>query len=86
MSAEKHVQLRDKGRETLTRNTITVTDGDTVLLEQLVATHREILLAKGNYKEMGLNLRLSAGTVKSRLHRARAALLRLREENLAPVH
>jgi DNA-directed RNA polymerase specialized sigma24 family protein len=86
MASETHEQISGKGHGTLTRSTVIVTEEDAPLLLQLAPPHREILLAKGNYKEVGLNLRLPLGTVRSRLHRARAALNRLREEGSTLLH
>jgi hypothetical protein len=50
MSAETQEQLSSKRHGTLTRHTVTVTQQDAQLLEQLTPAQREILLAKGNYK------------------------------------
>ena len=51
---------------------------DLELIDQLKAEHREILLCDGSYVERATKLNLAIGTVRSRLHRARAALEALR--------
>ena len=53
--------------------------GDAELLEQLSEPHRAILLFHGSYQECSEALNIPLGTVRSRLHRARAALEALRE-------
>jgi DNA-directed RNA polymerase specialized sigma24 family protein len=57
--------------------------GDEDLLDQLSPQHREILQAEGHYAELAEKLGVAIGTVRSRLHRARAALAKLREERTA---
>jgi hypothetical protein len=52
--------------------------GDTELLDQLKAEHREVLFSRGTYQERAQALNIPVGTVRSRLHRARAALEALR--------
>jgi len=52
---------------------------DQELINQLSATQQEILLAKGDYSELSSQLGIPLGTVRSRLHRARAALTKLRQ-------
>jgi hypothetical protein len=54
--------------------------GDSALLPSLSAEQRTVLECEGQYKDRAQQLGLPIGTVRSRLHRARAALLRLREE------
>lgn len=54
--------------------------GDEDLLDQLSPQHREILQAEGHYAELAEKLGVAIGTVRSRLHRARAALARLRAD------
>jgi DNA-directed RNA polymerase specialized sigma24 family protein len=53
--------------------------GDQELINQLSARQQEILLAKGDYSELSSQLGIPLGTVRSRLHRARAALTKLRQ-------
>lgn len=59
---------------------IALTDADQPLLEKLSAEFRQVLTATGNYGEIAMALNLPQGTVKSRLHRARAALKALQEQ------
>lgn len=56
----------------------TIEPGDTEFLDQMKAEHREALLASGTYQERAQALNIPVGTVRSRLHRARAALEALR--------
>ena len=80
MSTEPQAINKGVRHEVFTRDTVTINEQDAPLIEKLSVPHREILLAKGNYKEIGRNLNLPIGTVRSRLHRAREALQRLRQE------
>lgn len=57
--------------------------GDAELLPSLPEGQRQLLQTEGQYKDRAQKLGLPIGTVRSRLHRARAALLRLREEHPA---
>lgn len=58
----------------------TITHEDAQLLPKLSAEHREILAAlPRSYTELATDLKVPIGTVRSRLHRARAALAKLRE-------
>jgi hypothetical protein len=86
MSTELQALNKGVRREAFTRDTVTINEEDAPLIEKLSASHREILLAKGNYKEIGHNLNVPIGTVRSRLHRAREALQRLRQESAAQLH
>jgi len=56
-------------------------DTDKALVERLPENYRVILLESGPYTEIAVRLRIAVGTVKSRLNRARTALLALREAN-----
>jgi DNA-directed RNA polymerase specialized sigma24 family protein len=56
----------------------TLQPGDTHLLDQLPAPQREALLCDGSYVERAEKLGIPVGTLRSRLHRARAALEALR--------
>ena len=58
--------------------------GDSELLSSLSEEQRAVLTASGPYKERAEKLGLPIGTVRSRLHRARAALERLRS-NKGPL-
>jgi DNA-directed RNA polymerase specialized sigma24 family protein len=53
---------------------------DDPLLEYLTPTQLEILRAHGSYDEIAATLNIPIGTVRSRLSRARAALVQLRKE------
>ena len=53
--------------------------GDEELIGQLSTNQQAILALKGSYEERGMRLGIPPGTVRSRLHRARSALVRLRE-------
>ena len=53
--------------------------GDEELIGQLSTNQQAILAVKGSYEERGMRLGIPPGTVRSRLHRARSALVRLRE-------
>jgi DNA-directed RNA polymerase specialized sigma24 family protein len=53
--------------------------GDEELISQLPELHRSMLALSGSYQEIGQKLNLPGGTVRSRLHRARAALVKMRE-------
>lgn len=68
----------------------TLEPGDEARLEQLTQGQRELVMAKGGYKELSERFNIPLGTVRSRLHRARAALIALRDspfsENEPPVH
>jgi DNA-directed RNA polymerase specialized sigma24 family protein len=62
---------------------------DDTLLELMPNKQRELLTAPGSYKEIGERFGLPIGTVRSRIHRARAALERLRESSVSsdiPTH
>jgi DNA-directed RNA polymerase specialized sigma24 family protein len=53
---------------------------DHALLEQLSKDQREMLLSEGSYKDKAARFGVALGTVRSRMHRARAALEALRLE------
>ena len=57
---------------------LTLEPRDDELLNHLSPKHREILRSEGQYTELAAKLGVAVGTVRSRLHRARAALLALR--------
>lgn len=60
------------------RRAFRIQPSDMELIGQLKAEHREILLCEGSYVERAARLNVAVGTVRSRLHRARAALEALR--------
>ena len=55
-------------------------ENDTALIPQLEPAFREILNMRGSYMEISRALTIPIGTVRSRLHRARASLTALREQ------
>ncbi len=58
-----------------------VFERDQPLLEGLTPIYREVLRLRGSYEEMAAALRVPVGTLRSRLHRARSALVKLRVDN-----
>lgn len=62
-----------------------LTDADGSLIATLPANHREILSATGSYADIGAALNLAPGTVRSRLNRARAALVAARGTSMGAV-
>ena len=54
--------------------------GDDALLPKLSEEHRAALRSEGSYKDRAAALGVAIGTVRSRLHRARARLEELRQE------
>jgi DNA-directed RNA polymerase specialized sigma24 family protein len=56
------------------------------LLPSLSAPHREVLRATGSMKDRAARLKLPAGTLKSRLHRARRALAILLNQEINQGH
>lgn len=54
---------------------------DEGLLALLPDKQREILLSKGKYREQAATFGVAVGTIRSRLHRARAALSALRQSS-----
>lgn len=55
--------------------------GDDALLPSLPDAQRLLLQTDGSYQDRAERLGIPIGTVRSRLHRARTALERLREHN-----
>ncbi len=59
-----------------------ILDTDGPLIERLSPKHQDVLRVAGSYREIATLLGIaSEGTVKSRLHRARVALVELREKS-----
>ena len=54
-------------------------DSDDSLIAQMTPKHQAILWCKGGYTEIAQKLNIPLGTVRSRLHRARAALVMMRQ-------
>ena len=61
-------------------------DSDEPLLALLNPQEQEILRATGTYEEMAKILAVPSGTVRSRLHRARAKLVALRKQSGSMPH
>src|ERR1700744_4197544 len=61
-----------------------LTPEDEKLLEELPPYQQAILRSTGSYQERAEQLGVAVGTVRSRLHRARAALEKLRQRHQAP--
>jgi hypothetical protein len=61
--------------------TMVIQESDGPLIETLPITYQIILRAKGSYAKMAADLGMPIGTVRSRLHRARKALLEGREQH-----
>ena len=57
---------------------VALMQSDDPLLEHLSPPHRQILRAEGSYEEIAAALGIPVGTVRSRLSRARQALVELR--------
>lgn len=55
-----------------------ITEADKPLIEKLKPEYRQILSLSGSMVALAKDLDIAQGTVKSRLHRARAALIALR--------
>ena len=55
--------------------------GDEELFHQLSPQQQEILRSKGTYNDLAAAFGVAVGTIRSRLHRARAALSALRERS-----
>lgn len=55
-----------------------VTNADGPLIDKLPMAQQEVLMATGSYQAIADALKLPIGTVKSRLYRARTALLGMR--------
>jgi hypothetical protein len=59
-------------------------ESDEPLFAALKPDHQNVLRLTGSYAEMGEQLQVPAGTLRSRLHRARAALVALRQKHSGP--
>jgi DNA-directed RNA polymerase specialized sigma24 family protein len=70
------VPERKRRRQTFLQFKLRPSDG--ALLDLLPAKYRELLISDGSYKERSERLGIPIGTVRSRIHRARVALERLR--------
>lgn len=56
--------------------------GDGPLLEKLTQQHRDVIVTNDTMANIAARHNVPVGTVKSRRHRARAALVALREVNV----
>lgn len=84
-TAESHeaapAGLEQRGRKANRRKTsYLLTEADEFLLGQLPQPYAEILRQEGSMEDIARRMNIAPGTVKSRTHRARAALDRLRAE------
>ena len=73
--------------ETTTRDrfhNFKIEPSDQPLLEQMTALKRDLLTSKEDYASFAARHNVPLGTVKSRIHRARAELMRLRDAAAAP--
>jgi len=61
-----------------------VFESDEPLIAALQPDHQNILRLTGSYAEMAVQLQVPPGTLRSRLHRARAALVALRQKQSGP--
>jgi hypothetical protein len=59
-------------------------ESDEPLIALLQPGHQNVLRLAGSYAEMGEKLQVPPGTLRSRLHRARAALVALRQMQSDP--
>jgi hypothetical protein len=57
---------------------------DDVLIAKLKPEYRAVLRATGTYAELAQQFKVSDGTLRNRLHRARAALVALRHRYSRP--
>jgi DNA-directed RNA polymerase specialized sigma24 family protein len=57
-----------------------ILENDEPLIAALSPDHQNVLRLPGSYAEMVAQLQVPLGTLRSRLHRARAALLVLRQK------
>lgn len=55
-----------------------IEESDAPLIEKLQKHHRDVLNHGGSYEQMAADLGIPEGTARSRLHRARKALIELR--------
>jgi DNA-directed RNA polymerase specialized sigma24 family protein len=81
LHSERHDDTQSAGTERRRKFLLSEPDGrDRELLSRLSDKHRTLLLAEGSYKELAHQFGVPLGTVRSRLHRARARLQLLRQE------
>lgn len=79
-AATEHGGEQTARRANRRRTSYLLTEADEFLLGQLSAPFAEILRQEGSMEDIARRLNVAPGTVKSRTHRARAALDRLRAE------
>jgi DNA-directed RNA polymerase specialized sigma24 family protein len=73
-ASQEHTPRRANRR----KSAYLLTESDEFLLSQLPEPYVEILRQEGSMEDIARRLNIALGTVKSRTHRARAALDRLR--------
>lgn len=81
VSAEQRPSRRNR-----TKSSYLLTEADEFLLAQLPDPFVEILRQEGSMEEIAQRLNIAPGTVKSRTHRARAALDQLRAQARSEPH
>ena len=79
-TATEHSGEQRARRTTRRKASYLLTEADEFLLGQLPAPFVEILRQEGSMDDIAQRLHIAPGTVKSRTHRARAALDRLRAQ------
>jgi hypothetical protein len=79
---KKTAMAFDERKEPRSYKKFQITENDLPLIRLLEPEHQEMLRASGSYAQIAAQLKLPLGTVRSRLHRARAALAALRQEFL----
>jgi len=82
-SQARAIPRDQKGVASLFRGFVIV-ESDEPLIAALSPNHQIVLHLTGSYAEMREQLKVPPGTLRSRLHRARAALVALRQKQSGP--